>query len=157
MSVGSCESVRDALPLVLAGRPAGVPAGAVEAHLAACDECRAEARVLELLRRHPMGVPAGLERRIAGAVRQRAGRGGTGVRPYALAAGVAAAFVAGALLLRERPERAGEPAAAEPDAGPPAVPALWPADGTTGASAALARLDELSVEQLESLLAELEP
>lgn len=167
------HSVQDLLPDYAAGRLDVVTARGVEEHLAACHTCAAE---LELVRAIAAGrepVPAGLETRVRTAMNaamdaragheeptpvirlQGRGRGWswllspwTGVVTAALVAIVAGAIVFG-----------GGPGTTAADADLMALGETAPygaLPGADGQLAGMALLDDLSEEQLEELLGELE-
>lgn len=155
MSGMDCDAIRDLLPLLAHGGPASADRARVEAHLRTCARCRADAELLALLRRHAAKAPPDLAARIvdAHAARPRGWR--PAARHYALAAGLAGALLLGGLL-REGARRV--PATApEPGAEPPAglLQSFWPGDDGLAAGIAPS-LHELSVDQLELLLAELD-
>ncbi len=181
MTLWTCEQVREHLPDALAGTLRAEDAHALFAHAGGCADCRAEAELLQALRRHAEATPPGLEARIVAAVSARRVpwilRTG---RPALLAAGLAGALFGGAVLLH----RATSPRNAVPDLVPQAsspqaqapAPAAGPG-GITPTSAApdvrgLAQplpgtaeaglfsssgsTDDLSEEELQTLLKELQ-
>lgn len=95
---GGCESIRDDLPRYAAAALAADRLRAVERHLQACAECRAEHELLVLLRT-PLQVPPALEARVRRAVAATPARGRPVLARVALAAGIAAAAVTGTLLV----------------------------------------------------------
>lgn len=152
MKTSTCDTVRDRLPGLATGEVTADEAFTVERHLAACAECAGERDVLTLLRSGMPEVPAGLEARIARAVRV-----GTPVkartRPvpsYAVAAGLACVVLTGSLLLRNGLS----PLADRPESIGSEVSMGWPTVDPILRAAPV--LTDLTVEQLESLLAELE-
>ncbi len=170
MILWNCEAVRDALPDALAGSLSPEAARAVAEHLAGCSECRGEAELIRLLRQHPVRAPEGLEARVrlaASAGRRRAWQ--RGLRPALLAAAAAGLLLGGGLLLRSGgkdtprvsisppPSRgsAPAPAGASPVDGRSLMQAL-PGTTEAGIYSASATLDDLSEEQLRTLLKELE-
>lgn len=156
MMVCDCEAVRDVLPALARGALPPQEASAAEQHLRLCGECREEAALVRLIQESCEPLPARLETRVLTAVRRAPvrPRRWTPVR-VALAASVAAALFAGALLSRYLDT----PAASE-------LAGLLDADFEAASMLGLAHddallhsgtsLQELTVEELEILLAELE-
>ncbi|NIP78216.1 MAG: hypothetical protein GWM90_03045 [Gemmatimonadetes bacterium] len=167
MSTG-CEFYADALADLAAGRLGPVEAGRVEAHLAVCSDCREALDVIRTLRAAPVDLPDRLEARIRRAVRaggapaagpadpgRHRNRKGLrhGWRPWALplaaAAGLAAWLGVGQLVGPTGvPEEELEVTAEYDPYG------AWPA--SDGVVAGEPVLSDLSVEELEALLEELE-
>lgn len=145
----SCEDVRDLLPL----QRHEELAAAVDAHLAGCAACRAEAELVALLRSGLDPVPDGLEARVLGAVRSRpvprpvftAGR-------FAMAATLAAAVIGGVAILSPQSEPPTSHAVAS--AGE-IMDMAWDTEGDPLLHSG-STLQQLSVEELELLLAELD-
>ncbi len=179
MILSNCDAVRDVLPEALAGTLAPEAARALAAHLAGCADCRAEADVIRTLRRHPVAVPDGLEARVRRAAPVRSpGTRFPGARAGLLAAAAAGLLLGGGLLLRSRqstgpgPGSAPPPVSALPGTPVPAAPAAGgvaalPADGRTLLQAlpgtnelsvfsSTAALDDLSEDELRTLLKELQ-
>ena len=170
MSTG-CEFHADALADRAAGRLEAARAARLEEHLATCAECREDLAVLELVDRARAVPPVGLEERIRAAARQAAGeprepssgpvapaRRRTGGRwvPWAVPLAVAAGLATVWLGVPDRP--APIPDDLEADATPLAAEApfgTWPAAGADVAGDPV--LSELSAEDLELLLEEMEP
>jgi anti-sigma factor RsiW len=155
-----CETVRDLLPLLVRGEVLPYARSGAEQHLAACDECRAEVALVRVLSASAPATPAGLEARVALALRAR-----TVAAPrwtpgrLAMAATVAAAVLGGSVVF----ERSGyyKPSSemivqntsfAGDDA---AAPLSWAA-GQDPLLHGAARLQELSIEELELILAEMD-
>lgn len=144
-----CESVRDRLPEFLHARLDEGDRRALRRHVAECEDCAAELHLLEAVQADRVTLPPELEARVlraAGATRHRP-RWGTPGR-VAMAASVTLALVtAGVLQWRTS---AGTDDAVEALAPPP-----WPS-----ADEPLMRggpaLNQLSLDELESLLEELE-
>lgn len=151
MSELNCEYVRDVLPDVLAGRAPADVSAVVQAHLVSCDDCRAEAALLELLRT-PATVPAGLHERVVSAASKTRTRTRFRRSDLAMAATLAAAVIGGSVLLETR----NSPVVQATAPGVTHVQSL----GAVGVEDAMlsgkASLDDLSVEQLEQLLGEIE-
>jgi hypothetical protein len=150
-----CESVRDLLPLQARGQLLQHEAGAVDLHLGSCAHCREEDALVRLLAGALPEVPAGLPQRVLMAVRRPAPVRWAPGR-LAMAATLAAALIGGLLVV----QRAGYDLA--PDALPGALvfddvtpPLSWAMadDPLLGGGTAL---PELSLEELELLLAELD-
>lgn len=147
----TCEIARDLLPELVSGALDRALADAVERHLDVCAACAAERGVVALVRAAVVRPPAGLESRVVRAVRT----GGRAqrlpqARRLAVAAMAAFAVLTGGLLLRGVVSDETEPAPGMAD-----VTLGWPVvqDPILRATPAL---HDLSVEELESLLAELE-
>jgi anti-sigma factor RsiW len=167
---GGCEFYADALVERAAGTLDVERAARLDAHLAGCADCAAAWRAIRALKDAPLEVPANLEDRIRRAVREAARPAGVAARdtaraeprraparwrPWALPLAAAAALV-GIWIGLGGP---GNGPAEAPDA------ALvwfddydpygaWPAEGVIVAGDPL--LSELSMEELEHLLQELE-
>jgi hypothetical protein len=165
MNSATCERVRDRLPDLLAGRLGREAAQPVLAHLATCADCAEEARLIRLLRQDAVTVPAGLELRIrAAAARPARWRFGL-ARPALIAATIGAALLGGATLLHQRQTRATAAPAAVP--APVAAGVAAPVDARAlmqplpgamdgGPFSSSASLDDLSVEELQTLLKEMQ-
>jgi anti-sigma factor RsiW len=156
MNEMNCDRVRDVLPDRLAGRLDDIALSGIARHLAECEECRAEATLLEHLR-EPASVPFGLETRVLAAV--RSGRRSAlpfrfpATRHFAMAATVVFALVTASLLVRR-------------DHSAPADDSFW-ADATDDATLVWSAYDDplvpgsaglnaLSVDELEQVLKEME-
>ncbi|HUG40939.1 MAG TPA: zf-HC2 domain-containing protein [Longimicrobiales bacterium] len=166
MSTG-CEFHADALPDLAAGRLEPARAARVREHLPECARCREELALLTRIAHARVTPPAGLEARIRTAVREGTGgptvarrrpRGGAW-RPWALplaaAAGLALLWIG---VPDRRPGAEGSPDAPEAvalaaDADHPY--GAWPATGTVVAGDLV--LSELTTEDLQTLLEEMEP
>ncbi|HEX6309124.1 MAG TPA: zf-HC2 domain-containing protein [Longimicrobiales bacterium] len=159
-----CEWMRDRLPAITAGRLDAQAAAEVRSHLSACADCSAEAVLVRALAAHEVPVPEGLEARVRAAVAGQHESRGAGWRSpgrYAMAATVAFALVTAGLLrdatggderIALDPEAAnGAGGAAAGDLGAPAWPAVDEPLMRGGPA-----LYELSVDELERLLKELE-
>lgn len=184
MIVASCDIVRDALPDALAGRLGPEDTRTVLAHLAGCADCQAEAELIRALRLQPVRAPQGLEQRMRAALAAHRGWSFGGQRAALLAA-VLGGLLLGGYLLRQQAADAPRPTASVPATEPttapaPVVPAapersvsapapsaempvtgrslMQALPGTTEASlySSSATLDDLSEEQLRTLLKELE-
>lgn len=140
-----CEAIRDLLPSLMRGEMLPHEATIAELHLDTCADCRAEADIVLLLQETLAPVPAGLETRVIRAVRRRNLLSGRPAR-LALAATLATAVIGGLLIHG----RAGTGSDLDVEA------VTWAAaqDPMLHGSS---ELHELSVEQLELLLEEMEP
>lgn len=144
MNPYDCEAIRDLLPALARGELLSHEATLADLHLAACADCRAEAAIVRLLQTTLAPVPAALEGRVITAIRRRTLLRGRPAR-LALAATLAAAVIGGSLIY----DRAGVTDDLDIDA------VSWAAAQDPllhGGS----ELHELSVEQLELLLEELD-
>ena len=141
----NCEYVREVYPDVLNQTADATTAIAVRAHIARCAECRADAALIEQLHGARLTIPDGLQERIVGALSRPAARR-FGMRHFAYAATVAAAVIGGSILLnpRGRPQ----PAAQGEGLGFVTVEDAM----VTGTSS----LSDLTIEELEALLGEIE-
>lgn len=150
----NCEYVRDVYPDVLNGSGSGSGSGRlgwgaeqqVRAHLAACEDCRAEAAVLELLHAQRLVAPEGLDTHALTALARSTRSTRVPRHALALAASVAIALVGGSVLL-QIPARTAAPVAVK-------------AYGFVGVEDAMlsgkASLNDLSEAELELLLQEME-
>lgn len=157
MRLLSCETVRDELLAMRDGRLHSSEQRAVAAHLEMCAECRAGADVLALLRRQTVAVPPGLEARVKEAVRRRADRARRAPsRALATAAATAVVLFGGILLLRHR---SGDPVLGDPEGAATTAGLLQPVADLPEPGGLLAgglQLDDLSTEELQLLLTELD-
>lgn len=144
MNPYDCEAVRDLLPSLTRGEMLPHEVTLVELHLDACPECTAEAGIVRLLQATLAPMPAGLEERVLAAVRRRSLLRGRPAR-LALAATLAAAVIGGSLMY--------ERAASRADLDIEAVSWAAAQDPLLHGGS---ELHELSVEQLELLLEELD-
>lgn len=143
-----CEQARDSIPDFVAGRLASAEAAVVQTHLDGCDECRAEAELVDLLFTTRPAVPDGLVDRIGSHVRFR--RRAVS-RPWW---GVAAAAVAAVALGIGVTSRSG-PADEEVPAYVAELEGLSPWVSDDGLIAGAPALDGLSDEALQTLLDEM--
>jgi predicted anti-sigma-YlaC factor YlaD len=144
MNPYDCEAIRDLLPSLTRGELLPHEATLAELHLDACAECSAEAEIVRMLQATLAPVPTGLEPRVIAAVRRRSHLRGRPAR-FALAATLAAAVLGGSLIH----DRAGSASGLDVEA------VSWAAAQDPllhGGS----ELHDLSVEQLELLLEELD-
>jgi predicted anti-sigma-YlaC factor YlaD len=151
MMTVACDKVWDLLPDLLGQRLDARTEAAVRAHLQGCADCRAELSLVSAVASARLAVPTGLERRIQNAVR---GRSLARPRwPIAAAAAVAAAMIGGSALLRGALER-------QTDTVAPAAVTDAQGAGWIGVDDAFmsgtSSLRDLSVEELEKLLVELD-
>lgn len=173
MSGNECGMVRDLLPDYARDRLSGPQVNRVKAHVARCEDCAAELAVLSALGAGAVMPPPGLARRVQSAldaelvespsappqIRLRSGRRPWWRRLWTPAAVLATAAAA---LLVTRSVQTGSTrdaldSAATLAASDTAVAAPygdWP--GADGVVAGLAMLDDLSAEQLQTLLDRME-
>jgi predicted anti-sigma-YlaC factor YlaD len=145
----NCEYVRDVYPDVLHGKADASLAQRVRAHIAACDECRDEAMLLEVLYAQPAQPPAGLHERVVLNVTRPQSRWRWSRSDLAMAATLAAALIGGGVIMQSNRAQTGERAiAAEAAIGFVGVEGIM----LSGKGS----LDDLSVEELETLLGEME-
>jgi anti-sigma factor RsiW len=161
-----CEFDHELLIEHAAGRLQASGVERVQRHLAECESCRADLVVLRAVQGARVEVPEGLERRIRNAVRDRAnapadvwtaspGRGRSRIprwswRTWAVPLAAAAAL-AGVLLVGGNGPTSTPELATTEDYAPYGA---WP--GSDGVLAGDAVLSELSVDELERLLEEME-
>ena len=151
MNEFNCEYVREVYPDVLHGQAEAATVAAVRAHLDACAECREEAELIELLLSVRQQVPAGLHDRVVTTL-QTAPRRSRFPRKYmALAATLAAALIGGSLLLDTTQPTDPRAGAESPKNGGLGVITVEAAMVTGTGS-----LQDLTVEELEQLLGEIE-
>ena len=146
-----CEYVREVYPDVLHGNADASTVSAVRAHIAGCADCRVEAELIEGLRRTSLQVPAGLHERVVASLSTPARRRRFPLRHLAFAATLAAALIGGSLLLdsmRSPGSRTATPPAGAGGLGVITVEAAM----VTGTGS----LQDLTVEELEQLLGEIE-
>jgi hypothetical protein len=141
----NCEYVREVYPDVLNDIADTATTTAVRAHIARCVDCREEALLIEQLHRMVAPVPAGLHERIVSRL-SRPARRGFSVRYLAFAATIAAAVIGGSILL-DRGERP-QPVTEDEGLGFVSVEDAM----VTGTSS----LSDLTIEELEALLGEIE-
>lgn len=148
----NCEAVRDAYPNVMNGAATPAVIESVRAHLSSCDECRAECALLDAIYAQPMMVPSGLHERIVAGVAHAPAPRRFRVSDIAMAATLAAALIGGAVIQNRQSE--------ETATAPVAAASRPQTIGSVGVEDALltgkASLDDLSVEQLEQLLGEID-
>jgi anti-sigma factor RsiW len=154
MNETPCDRVADRLPELVRGTLDTAVAAAVRAHTAACGACAAELRVVERVYETvpALAVPAGLEAHVLGGIRAR-----TAVRPgrasagrMAMAAAVVLALVTAGVLMR-----GGGPGTPAVELGDLSDARIWSALDEPLTRAAPS-LQDLSVEELERLLEELD-
>jgi anti-sigma factor RsiW len=153
MNEVNCEYVRDVYPDVLNGQADAALATAVRAHLARCAECREETEAVDAIFAGSLVAPAGLHERVMKEFATQPGhRRSSGLRYITIAATVAAALIGGSLLWNRTADNAGQPVvineSREPDLGVVTVEAAL-VSGTES-------LQDLTVEELEQLLGEIE-
>lgn len=139
-----CEAIRDMLPSLIRGEMLPHEAASAEVHLDGCADCRAEANIVRLLQNGLAPVPPGLETRVLAAVRRRSVMRGLPAR-LAMAATLAAAVIGGSLIF----DRTG-------DRNPADLEAVSWAAAEDPLLHGGSELQDLSVEELEMLLVELD-
>ena len=146
MSTLNCEHVRERYPDVLNERADFIAAQQVRAHLLSCDDCRAEAELVELLHAARVTAPAELFERVTQAIAAPKHRKPVSRHSMVLAASVAIALIGGSVLLQLERQSA--------------APVDAPSFGFVSVEDAMlsgkASLDDLSEEELEMLLVEME-
>ena len=146
MKTLNCEYVRDVYPEVMNGSADAQLAQSVRAHFASCDDCRAEIEVLDLLHSVDLSVPAGLHERVTKAVLQPRARWRITRNELAMVATLAAAVIGGSLIMQS-------PSAPPAKAAPAGFGFVSVEDAMLSGKASL---EDLSVEELEKLLGEME-
>lgn len=145
-----CETVRELLPDLVADRLSGARVALVHEHVASCRACADELDLVRAIRADAVVLPAQLERRVLNAIRSDRRRSWFTPGRAALAATVAFALVTATMLDFGREADPRETQDIEALAPPP-----WPS-----ADEPLMRggpaLNQLSLDELESLLKELE-
>jgi hypothetical protein len=141
----NCEYVREVYPDVLNQTADMATATAVRAHIARCADCREEAALIEQLHGVAMPIPSGLHERIVSELSRPAPRR-FGMRHLAYAATVAAAVIGGSILFGQRDDS--RPVAEVEGLGFVSVEDAM----VTGTSS----LSDLTIEELEALLGEIE-
>jgi len=149
-----CDTMRDLLPAFVRGELLPHETSCAEYHLQACSECREEQALVALMQDTLVPVPAGLEARVVMAVRAAPRRAPQRWVParLAMAATLAAALLGGTLVLNRLYVE--QPAATA--AAPEHVEDLSWAAAELPMLHGVTDLEELTVEELERLLAELE-
>jgi predicted anti-sigma-YlaC factor YlaD len=152
-----CDATRDLLPLLHRGECSSEEARTASAHLELCAECRQERELVRILANAAQPVPAGLEARVLAAVGRRAAPRRWTPSRMAVAAAVAATVLGGTLTYErwlpgwQTQERAA--VLVLDDSTQPAVSWAVTEDALLHSGTPL---QQLSVEQLEQLLAELD-
>lgn len=149
----NCEYVRDIYPDALHGRMDPELAQRVREHVALCDDCAAECALVAAIYHHQTPLPAGLPERVITAATQPRRRALIRPAHLAMAATLAAALIGGAILIDTQQPLPGQQKQPTARRGVLHVGAVG-VDATmmTGKTS----LDDLSVEQLEKLLGEME-
>jgi hypothetical protein len=141
----NCEYIREIYPDVLNRSADANTVATVRGHLAQCDECRAEAEVLQIVHGARVEVPAGLHDRVISRLNATTTSRFPRTRHLAFAATVAAAIIGGAILF-DTDQR-------------PATPSTEGLGFVTVEDAMVSgtsSLQDLTVEELEQLLGEIE-
>lgn len=159
MSNYDCDAMRDLLPAFVRNEALPHERAAVQLHIDICGDCAREAELVRLLQHAFDPLPAGLEARVLNAVRAAPSKSTrwSGPARLAMAATVAITMIGGAFAinhLRTSDAGPGQLLTAEFDL-PSAALFGWVADGDPMLHGS-AGLDELTVEELELLLAELD-
>lgn len=151
-----CDTMRDLLPAFVRGELLPHETACADYHLKACADCRAEQALVALMQDVLVPVPAGLEARVVMAVRAN-----TRVAPrrwvparLAMAATLAAAVLGGSVVF-DRLYMEQQPAATAAAASEHVEDLSWAAAELPMLHGG-ADLEDLTVEELERLLAELE-
>jgi predicted anti-sigma-YlaC factor YlaD len=150
----SCEHVRDLMPELLSDQLDAVTSATLRAHLAKCAECAAEYAVAGLVAESRLPVPSRLESRVLAAAVGRRVTFWTRGR-MAAAASIAVALIGGSTWLSQMlPMRGGLANAPQPSTEASAPAGFIGVEDafTSGASS----LGDLTVEELQKLLAEME-
>jgi anti-sigma factor RsiW len=158
MSTVSCGNVQDLLPEHARGVLEPALAASLDAHLESCGACSTESALVSLLARHPAMPTTALEARIIGAVRTAPARRPQPwiARHAALAAALAGALLTGGLWLRQvTPDPAAErqPQVSLVEEAVLNGALTWITEPVLSGGPAL---HELSMDELEALLMELE-
>lgn len=146
MKTLNCEHIRDVYPDVLSGTADSELAAAVRAHVASCDECRGEVALLEMIHAAPLHVPAGLHARVMEAMLEPKRSWRFSRHELAMVATLAVALIGGSVLLETQSQP--RPTERQPGFGFVSV--------EDAMMSGKASLDDLSVEELETLLQEIE-
>jgi hypothetical protein len=147
----NCEYVRDVYPDVLNGMADAATSAAVRAHMAGCADCREEAEAVAAIFAGSLIAPAGLHARVMAQLATPARRGFR-ARHLAMAATVAVALIGGSLLLDRDATSRSEPVVATEVAEPGLGVVTFDAALVSGTES----LQDLTVEELEQLLGEIE-
>lgn len=150
MNTVNCEYVREVFPDVLHGKADAELATVVRLHIAGCAECRAEAEVIAGLFGATVPVPAGLHERVIRAYQATSRARRIAPRHLAMAATVAAALIGGTLLIDSTRSPVVTPVTTSQESGLGVV--TVDAAMATGTGS----LEDLTVEELEQLLGEIE-
>ena len=154
MMAMQCDQVRDLMPELLAHRLSAVDEARVQAHIAQCDECRAEMSLGRAIAARRYTPAVGLEARVLAATANRRIPYWSGAR-MTLAASIAIALIGGSVLLAPPfMMTPGEAPVAQTPAPVPGGPGFLGVDDAFASGAA--SLNDLSVEELRRLLAELD-
>jgi predicted anti-sigma-YlaC factor YlaD len=146
-----CETARELIPDLVAGRLGAAEAARVAAHLEACTECRGDAEVVRLVHVGRPRVPAGLAGQIRAAVRADRQRGR---RPSWGLAAAAVAVLALGIGVASRSAKETDTAVPGFVAQGTSATGAWVSDNGTIAGAPA--FDGLSDDALQALLDELE-
>ncbi|HET9440196.1 MAG TPA: zf-HC2 domain-containing protein [Longimicrobiales bacterium] len=148
----NCEHVREVYPDLLHNRLDAETAELVRRHLAGCAECGAATALMTGIFEAPVAVPAELERRVLAHVHaQPAARQGS--RHYLLAATIAAALLGGAVLMNRVQSMRSSGPVVHNDAGAGGLGVISVDQAMVSGKVSL---QDLTVEELEQLLGEIE-
>jgi predicted anti-sigma-YlaC factor YlaD len=149
----NCEYIREVYPDVLNGTADAETAAAVHLHIVDCAECRAETELLAQLHAVTVPIPSGLGERVLAAAHEAPHqRHGFGKGRLAMAATVVAAVIGGSLLLdtTRAPQQQTPTVAQTSSSGLGVITVEAAMMSGTGS------LQDLTVEELEQLLGEME-
>jgi len=149
----NCEYVVELYPDVLNGKLTAEAAEAVRTHIASCDECRAAAALLDIVYADHVVAPASLRERVAHGLVQAPAKRRFSRSNMTMVATLAAALIGGSVILQTRPSGTQQSRTVVQAAAPPAVGFVGVEDAMLSGDASL---EDLSVEQLEQLLGEIE-
>ena len=148
----NCEYVRDVYPDVLNGQADAALETAVRAHVARCAECREETDAVDAIFAGSIVAPPELRERVLAEWVAQPARRASGVRYIAIAATVAAALIGGSLLWNRTSDNGGQPLVVNEQRGPDLGVVTVEAALVSGTES----LQDLTVEELEQLLGEIE-
>ena len=149
----NCEYVVELYPDVLNGKLTAEAAEAVRTHIASCDECRAAAALLDIVYADQVVAPASLRQRVAHGLVQAPAKRHFSRSTMTMVATLAAALIGGSVILQTRQSGTQQSRTVVQAAAPPAVGFVGVEDAMLSGDASL---EDLSVEQLEQLLGEIE-
>jgi anti-sigma factor RsiW len=142
----NCEYIREVYPDVLNGTLDPAQAFIVRKHIDSCDECRADTAIIEQIRAARIPVPSGLHERVMQAALRPVKRWSVRRSDLAMAATLAAVLIGGTLLKESK----------RTDADTVATPGLGFVSVEDAMLTGKGSIEDLSVEELEKLLGEIE-